>query len=305
MGGSDVAVILGLAPWADATPWKVWAELCGLIPYRQRTDDTPAKKLGRTLEAAVLAMYCEEAQLYVQPNLAQEPHEGPYPWMHATTDGYACPVSDKAVAGTEPETAHSVDAKINGMEIWDQLPIYYLTQGVWTNLCTGRTRTDFAVLHLRSRQLQVYPVERDEEIEQGTMQKVWDWYERHVVRGEVPEVDGSQATARIMAQVYSKVTGEDVPASAREIQQIRQLRAINEQMAALKLKKTRLENELRKTIGENNRLVDDEGRTVASWTQERQGRVQWGQLIRDHPTLANAYRSKDKPRTLRLTPRDL
>lgn len=272
VGASDVPVILGLAPWADASPVKLWAELSGLIPYRDGTDDTPAKQMGRRLETTVLGMYADHAGVYVQPE--QERYQAAHDWMHATPDAWSCTLEAlewmKENGGTDPIGMRNVEAKVALRDgVWEIEPAYYTAQVMWQNVCTARNGGSLAVLFLLPFKFRVYEVPRDYLLERALIAKVWSWYDRHVNGGVVPEMDDSKAAARTLARVHRNLTGSKAAiADWRDIQRVQRVRDIREEMGRLESEKQKLTNELRAVTAAASATVlrHPGGKDLARWS---------------------------------------
>lgn len=193
IGASDIAAILGISPWNS--PWSLWADKCGLVVDDHETDEMIA---GRWLELAVGPWFADVTGLTVAGEQAMITH-GLYAWARATLDGLVFE------GGAEDL---NFGAALGGLEIkttqpgrrWDVIPEHYQAQGQWQMFCANMERVWFAVLH--GRRLEVYELERDQADIDLMAERAEAWWQRHVIDGEAPPVDGSDATLRALAALY-------------------------------------------------------------------------------------------------------
>lgn len=192
IGASDIAGILGISPWAS--PFSVWADKMGLLPDDELDDDDP-REFGRRAEAMVAPWFHDKTGLYVvgEQLWASNPAE---PWMLATPDGV---VAEGPHAGIG-DALGGLEIKATNDRPWSTIPEHYQAQGQWQMAVTGWDRVWFAVLHYR--RLRIYELARDQaDIDYMTDRARAFWHD-HVLTGQPPEVDGSDATAHVLAVLY-------------------------------------------------------------------------------------------------------
>ena len=172
IGGSDVAAVLGANPWR--TPLEVWLSKTG-----QGETFTGSEKAdwGHRLEPVVRDHY---ASLH------------PHWWVDEVPGVLAHPDVPIAMASLDglvnaKEGQHGLEVKTTGQS-WDRPPDMYLFQVAWYQAVTGLPRFDFAVL-ARGQQYSEYTVERDDRLCEDLLTFVPEWWERHVVGGEMPDPD--------------------------------------------------------------------------------------------------------------------
>lgn len=280
IGASDISVALGVAPWADASPMKLWAELSGLTPYRQSKPNT-SQKVGSALERTVLGMYADDVRNThaVCPNTIRYP--GPYPWMHASPDAGCIPNEQiewgpgGVIEQWDPFLQHfsqvvNIEAKVSIRDdVWPMLPVHYQLQALWQNVCTGRQLCIVAVLFLREMEFRIYPVYRDPMVEAKIVRKVWNWYERHVVGAEPPPPDDSKTAARTLAQIRAALRRSgDIVAGPEDMAAVHRVREIKTELKRLESEKQLLENRLRLATVKGKMLRSPAGERLASWTRD-------------------------------------
>lgn len=157
IGGSDVAAILGLSPWAG--PYSVWAEKCGLAEPED-ISDKPRVEWGVRLEDAIFEKFVE-----AHPELRCTKNGGDVvfassgrPWAHATLDGWAEPREGGEPCVVEVKTAHFPTSRE-----WEAgVPAFYLAQVNHYLSVTGWGRA-YVVVLIDGWDYREFTVERDED----------------------------------------------------------------------------------------------------------------------------------------------
>ena len=213
IGGSDVAAILGVSSYRG--PWDVLEALRGEAPP-DRTDDS--RERGRALEPTVLRHYARATRQAVEPS---PPHS------LYTREDWASATPDAVVRGLVVEVKTDRERRNWGepttIERWTPEAAevvradYYLqlTHYLWV---LDADAGDLAVLVPGSDpfvpELRIYRVLRDRELEARLVDRLRGWWDRHVVRGELLDPDGSEAASRLLAQSVDRGTRQ---ATAREV----------------------------------------------------------------------------------------
>jgi putative phage-type endonuclease len=218
IGSSDVAAILGLNKWRS--PFDVFLEKSGQAPPFQGNERT---KWGKLLEATIIREYVDSQlptgtavefsfdKSYVHPERS---------WQRASPDAVCRPRS------------LIIEAKNVGVRQqvrWgpgdDEVPDEYHLQGLWQASTLDLDHVGYAVL-FGGNQFRAFKVERDRELEAEVVGRAGEWWERHVVKGEPPEVTtATEATARYVKEMLVKDSGLVREATREEIAQARELEA--------------------------------------------------------------------------------
>ncbi len=194
IGASDVAGILGLSNWSS--PWKVWAEKVGLLASDDAMSDR--QQMGLDFEPVLAKMFTRETDLLVGGEQTWCRNDVS-PWAQCTVDGFAFE-SDEFV--TLAAAIGGFEAKTDGRFGWpDGVPANYQAQAQWGMFVTGLPKWYFAVLHAQFR-FAVYELGRDQKDIDFMVARVSAFWTDHVLTGEPPEVDGSDATLAALAAVY-------------------------------------------------------------------------------------------------------
>lgn len=184
MGGSDVAAILGLSKWS--TRHSVYLEKArGVLP---RVSDRPVvMDCGRELERLALRYLADETELDVQAaNDDMTLCHPQWDWQRAHIDGFVVDAG---------EASSIVEAKW-AQSMWYEVPVYYLCQAQWYLHVTGLDACYFTVI-FANRAWDWWLVERDEEDIELIVDASRRFWQRHVVEGVAPPLDGSDDARRM------------------------------------------------------------------------------------------------------------
>lgn len=205
LGGSDVGQLpevvaacggdpeTDCAPWAS--PWSVWASKVYGPEDRQ---PTAAMQTGNLLEPVVLDWACRElrAERLPTPPMARR-----YPLI-GNIDG-VCRVPSGVVVGLE--------AKVDGgWQLWERVPFYYVLQVRTYMHLFDLPAMWVCVFHRHLPAWSAHLVKRDADIEHALVTSARQWWERHVMLGEPPEIDDSKACAAGLARHHPRTRGASV-----------------------------------------------------------------------------------------------
>ena len=211
IGGSDIAGLLMPGKWSS--PWKIWAEKCGLLEPIESTD---RQRIGKRMESVLSAEF-EDARpgLFVVGEQTWCTHKE-HPWARCTVDGFVAeaPWIDLGNGDLEPNADPTLlgifEGKTDGRFGWDEVPAPYRAQCMWNMGVTG-LRSAFVAVMFAGFRFEVFEIEFD--------QAEWDlmldvagafWHE-HVLTGVPPLADGSEATSDALAAAYPEhVPGVEV-----------------------------------------------------------------------------------------------
>lgn len=199
IGGTDLAVVLGLSPWT--TPLQL------AQAKRGQSDDKADNwnmARGRGMEPLILEWWAESfgAHLYRPVPFMRDLER---PWMVGSLDGIVR-LSDGALA--------IVDAKSVNDGEWQDVPVHYAAQMQWYMHLTGIGRAYLIVSHYGKEPVP-YLVEYDRDTMEAASEKVAAWWQRHVVEG----VDPEPATDDERIAVYTeRLKGKSLAVQATEEQ---------------------------------------------------------------------------------------
>jgi putative phage-type endonuclease len=281
LGASDIATIMGWSTFQDAAPYKVWAQKVGLIPPGD-DEDNEMFRFGRMAEPMLCRYYQEETGLYVAAHQELRRHPK-IPIAIATIDGevYEGPVAgeveraaDRAWAEAELATdiLRGEREALGGVEFktsrdapskWEtKIPDYYQCQGQWQMAVCGWPFVDFAVLH--GFMFRVYRLERDEADIAVLLTGAQSWWDRYVVTGDPPPIDGLSATSKVLRQIYPGRVAKAVELDMSTTAAL--LREAKEQQKKWKESVNELENQIKEAMGDATSAQLGAGWT-ASWSR--------------------------------------
>ena len=181
IGASEVGAVLGVCPWKS--PVDVWLEKMGRVhPF----DGNKSTKRGQELEDIVCRHYAEDTGLKVRRfnyTLRRGVLIGDLDRL-VHPEGKLPAVADRIV------TDRAMDAKTaKDRSLWaDGLPMYYEAQGLsYMALCPTVELFDFAVQFMLDWDFQIYPMKRDDESIAQILDRLEEWWQRHVVEETAPD----------------------------------------------------------------------------------------------------------------------
>jgi putative phage-type endonuclease len=201
IGGSDVAAICGVSPYAG--PLTVWMRV---VEGVEREDST-ALRSGRHLEAGVRALYAEETGAEVVPDVRLSGLRAPY--LRASLDGVA-----KVKAGgrrvLEVKTASASVAHRWGEAGTDEVPEEYLLQVQWYaghGLDVGAVDEGAAdVATLVAGEFRLYSVPFDAELFGVLLERVERFWVDYVVPKRPPPVTALPNDVEAVRAAYRRHT---------------------------------------------------------------------------------------------------
>lgn len=287
-GGSDVAAILGLSPWRTA--FDVWAEKTNKVQH----DDveTPPQRRGRLLEPAVAQWYAEETGLAVEPP-ALSTAIGSEDWMVGSYDRLVIGPEGE-VWGLELKTSKKDDGwqdsgvEAAGLAAATIMPVAYATQVLWYLEVSGLARWDVAVFFTFGDEFRRYTIHRDPAQGAQLVAKVREWWQRHVVEGEQPPIDGSDSASAWLLSQYPRQRSDIRQATIAEQDLAERLHDAEARIETAKAEAEAVGNQLRAAIGESEGLRGPFGKVTWKW-QPGANRLDADRLRRELPETADEY----------------
>jgi len=186
IGGSDIAPIMGLSPFA--TPLDVYRDKMNPeVIYEEESEDL---KRGARVEKYILQEYSEVNNCSLETNLPPFIHLE-YPFMRGNIDA-------KVVGQNVIVEAKSTKCPIAKWE--EGIPEYYRTQVAYYAMLSNADRVDVPVL-FSNWQYACFTYWRDYEYEAHIKKAVIDFWNNHIVAGIPPE----PSTPAELQAVYPKI----------------------------------------------------------------------------------------------------
>ena len=289
IGGSEIASIVGLNPYASA--YSLWCERTGRTPAFEGNLMT---RIGTALEDTVARLFEETSGIRVQKtNFIW--YNSDFPHMHASPDRLA--VSGKT--GLEIKTTSAFNA---GQFRGEEFPAQYYAQSVQYMAILEYTQWFIAVL-IGNHSLKIYQLVRDESIprpewvdgrllvEDGELAALRDvaadfWL--HLTNDTPPAVDGSDATAETLEEVFpANDAAEPVELFGRD-GLITEWFDIAAQSKALDERKKEIRNILCADLGASE--LGYCGEHKVTWKEQTRNTFDAKAAVKDHPELSVYYK---------------
>lgn len=251
LGGSDASALVGLSKYTSRI--ELWEDKVGNLPLVD--EQSEEAEMGTLLEPIVRDRFAKVHGLTVR--LVGMLRSVRWPWMLANLDGL-CSDGD----GYEGKTTSVYNAAD-----WDddQVADHAELQAQWCMAVTGLDA--FHIACLIGGQRNVYRrVKRDNVLIGDLVQIGDDLWHNHVLTGQPPAVDGSDACTAFLTAHYPAVLVDDAvridPATRDDLVLAKEKAAQAEKDAARD--HAEVKNRARRLIGDRSRLECD-GKVVATW----------------------------------------
>lgn len=267
IGSSDAPVIAG----EKGSLVELWGEKTGLAP-RPEPDAATAELFawGHRLEPLVAEAYTEHTDRPVRRvrQLLRHPN---VPWALASLDRVSARKGERRIVELK---VTSIDAKYA-----DGLPGDVLAQVQHQLWVTGYDVADVAVLQHWHWRLGVFEVERDDAyLEDLTYleRHFWDLVERR----ELPPVDGSENTRRVLGRLWQQTNGLFIPPAGDTDAMAEELRIARAEAKAAEARVATVENAIRAVIGEADGLSLSSGEAITWRRNADSERTNWESVAR-------------------------
>lgn len=305
LGSSDVAAILGVSPYRS--PWDVYIER-GL--GREPVADARRERYfarGHREEPRILEDYAEETGASVLP-LRQVIVEGPAP-IAVSPDSFIAVDSAWGVGEAKTDRTFAWGPSGVVIERWTAAARELVREDhaaqVYSQLIA--TGLPFGVLAVRRDMddLRHYTLLADERLQGRMAERLAEWWDRHVVRREPPDNDGSEACARAKERMFARGAREKRtrPAKAHEVEIARELVRTKVEVQRLQDRERKLRADLADAIGEGYGIAWDwrGGEARALYVDVAGRGVDLDKLRRDFPEAYAAVARPGQPsRQIRL-----
>lgn len=273
IGGSDAGAICGLNPYRSAM--QVYQDK---ISDEIEETDNEAMRQGRDLEEYVSRRFMEATGLKVRRSNFMYCSEE-YPWMLADVDRLVIGED----AGLECKTASAFQA-----DKWKdgEIPAHYLIQAFHYMAVLGMKNWYIAVVILGSG-FKYARIEWDDAVIQNLTAIESDFWNHHVLTGNMPSPDGSKVCDDVLEQYFHtsrkgseiRLTGFDGQLERRE-----ELDAL---IRKLELEKNQIDQQIKLFMKDSELAVNDRYRV--SWTSVASSRIDAKRLKADKPEIYREF----------------
>lgn len=270
IGGSEIAAVLGES--AFASPFDVW--LAKTQGWQQ--PETEDMRRGSFLEDGIARWYAQRF------GIAEDEMTDESTLRHATVPVALC-TPDRLTTvkrdGRPLDRLISIKAPRRKTDDWgdagtDQVPPGYILQLQWEHaVCSshwpGGIDDEMHLAALLDGDLHVYVVQADRELQGWMLEAASAWWERHVVRGEQPSLDGSSQAREWLKARFPADTGEVRPATPHETRLLVELQLAEAEADRWAGEVETLKSELKLSMGTAQRIESPAG--VATWKANVRG----------------------------------
>jgi putative phage-type endonuclease len=257
LGASDAPVVLGFSRWRSA--YGLAQEKLSKAIDDAAEDETA--EWGHRHEAAICQKFCEVTGFVTSdPGDFTIYRSGERPYLFCTPDRFA----DDGVL--EIKTAYYKPAD----EWFEHIPVAYMVQLQHTLYVTEKQRGWFAVL-VDGHKFKYHPMRRHESWIRDVMLPRLDAFWAAIQRGEYPNVDGSEATARALAARYPNPTDSQVELEADYQELADEYDAILERGGKDDKRKLEIQNLVKERLGDFPVGILQDG-SAFTWQQNGKGR---------------------------------
>lgn len=281
---------------------SLWAEQCGLV--EPETPDTATQEmydLGHALEPVIADAYTRK---YGRP-LKRVDHMVRHPdleWAYASLDRVSAVKGERRIVELKANLARRWDTDV------EPVPAAVQDQVQWQLFVTGWPVADVAVL--QGFKVEAHEVPADPEYHE-TLLALARWFHDLVVRGERPEVDGSESTRRALTRMYPRGDGDVITAPPTELDDL--VRLLYRQRAEAKAAsdaEAATENAVRALLAEAGG-VEGVGYRITYRNNKPTARTDWKAVAEDlapvvgsgpwGEAVAARTATQEGPRVLRVT----
>ncbi|MDC4184533.1 YqaJ viral recombinase family protein [Loigolactobacillus coryniformis] len=239
IGGSDVAAILGMSPWRS--PYQVWADKTGQLPVSDSGNefthwgDIMEPILANEFAATTGKKVYRQNKTYCHPK---------YDFLRANID--------RDIAG-EPGFLEIKTAMEYKSSEWaeDEIPAAYLLQVQHYMNVLDRPYCYFATL-VGGHHFMVKKVERDQAVIDQVQGMLVDWWQKHIIAGEPPVIDGSDSTKQTLQMLYPDSEAKEVSLPPTFNQLLKKRTEAKEQIAGWQDQVSLVDNQLRAAMADND-----------------------------------------------------
>jgi putative phage-type endonuclease len=279
IGGSDVAPVMGMSRFRS--PWDVYMDKTG--QSQDSGPDGSVKDRGRYLEPGVAKWFADARGMTIVPRDQYEVIIGPEPWMGASVDAFVEDASGRH--GLEVKTARS--SKGWGESGSDVIPVDYMLQVQWYMAVCGHDHWFSAVYFNVSDEFRWYRIARSDAALAKIVPYCRAWWEKHVVNGIAPPIDGSDGASAWIAGTFPSAEEDERPGTPGEQDMAMELERIKVKKREIEKKEKELRNRIAASIGKSRGIYFRESGNSVQYREESRRSIDEKALKQKYPEIAN------------------
>ena len=261
IGGSDASAILGLSPWKS--PMDIWLDKKGLLEEAPDPKRDAMREFGLEAEPFIARKYEEQTGRKLR-KILHSIVRGKI--LHGIVRDSQCDFllgsPDRLVVGepigVELKTENIFQDNF-GEPGTDQVPMHYLVQCAWYMMLTAYPEWHIALLR-GDRQVAIYVIKRDLELEQTIRERCISWWNTHIIGDIPPDIDGSNAWALYLTKKHPANITPPIEAEHEHEYLAEKLRQGIELQAKVEAEIEAVKNQLKQIIGDADGLSGDFGK---------------------------------------------
>lgn len=273
IGGSDAGAVCGLNPYRTAIQ----------VYYDKTTDeveeiDNEAMRQGREFEDYVARRFMEATGKKVRRANAMF-YDEKNPFMLADVDRMV--VGENAGLECKTASPYMADKWRDG-----KIPMSYQIQcHHYMSVCNADAW--YIAVLIYGREFKYYRIDRDEEMIADLIHIEQDFWENCVLKGQIPEPDGSKIADTVIAEYFKQSRQEVIPLNGfdEKLQRRQELVTVIDRMER---EKKQIEQELKLYLGEAEQAENE--RFFVSWKAVNSNRLDEKRLKEEQPQVYEKYR---------------
>ncbi len=271
LGGSDIGAMLGLSKWKS--PMDLWAEKTGRV-MRPDIGDKEFIHFGNVLEDVVAREFMLRTGKTVHRKRGTVTHPK-YDFMLANIDRRV--VGERALL--ECKTSSAWLQQEWGEIGSDDVPLYYLTQGIHYMEVLGYSRCYFAVL-IGGNEFRWYVVDRDTDVAKALIEKESEFW-RLVLTNEPPDA----LSFPDVVTLYPKDERAAIVATDEIFEALGAYETLRHDIAQKEAEQEIFKMTIGEFMGDAGRLVDRAGTKLATWLAHNRTSVDTAKLRELYPEI--------------------
>ena len=284
IGGSDAGSICGVNPFGS--PMKV---------YYDKTSsnieelDNEAVRQGHDLEDYVAQRFMEETGLKVRrSNYMYRSRENPF--MIADVDRLV--IGEDAGLECKTASAYNADKWKDG-----EIPLHYILQCVHYMAVTGK-RTWYLAVVILGQEFKYHKLVWDDELIGRLVRTERDFWENHVMAGNMPDPDGSEPCSEVLEQYFHTARRDSTIELVGFDEKLARREEILLQIAELEKEQRRIEQEVKLYMKDNERAFSRKYRV--SWGNVETARLDAKRIRQEMPEVYRDYAKTSTSRRFQI-----
>ena len=274
IGGSDAGAVCGLNPYTSP-----------VAVYRDKTTDSvdmsdnEAMRQGRDLEEYVAQRFTEETGMKVHRSNKMYWSEA-YPFMYADVDRLI--VGEDAGLECKTVSAYNADKWKDGA-----IPMHYLIQCVHYMIVTGK-RVWYIAAVILGQGFVYSRIEWDEEFAGHLIALEADFWNNHILPGQMPDPDGSESCSAILEEYFHKARKDGAVVLPSDIEErLNRRQDISEEIKRLEKEKSLIEQEVKVFMDGHGEANSEHYRVI--WQEIDSERLDTKRLKQEQPEIYHKY----------------